>query len=93
MLPLLTYPLALIGLSGWDEDAAPMDFDLDKIAVKRIAIARSAQAVALCDAGKFARTAVARIAPVEAFSTVVCDRAPPDQLRRLIEQKGISIVR
>lgn len=88
----LRLDLALIGLSGWDEDGAPMDFDLDKIAVKRIAIARSAQAVALCDAGKFARMAVARIAPVEAFSTVVCDRPPPDPLRRLIEQKGISIV-
>ena len=37
----LRLDLAFIGLSGWDDDGAPMDFDIDKIAVKRIAIARA----------------------------------------------------
>jgi DeoR family transcriptional regulator, glycerol-3-phosphate regulon repressor len=88
----LRLDLALIGLSGWDADGAPMDFDLDKIAIKRIAIARSIQALALSDAGKFTRTALARIAPADAFRTLVCDRAPPDPLRALIERQGVSIV-
>jgi DeoR family transcriptional regulator, glycerol-3-phosphate regulon repressor len=88
----LRLDLALIGLSGWDEDGAPMDFDLDKIAVKRLAIARSRRTIALCDASKFERMATARIAPLDAFACLACDRVPSGALRAALERHGVEIV-
>lgn len=86
------FDIALIGLSGWDDDGAPMDFDLDKIAVKRVAIARSRQAVALSDAGKFARTAVACIGPATMFARLVCDQSPPEPLDATLRRQGVEII-
>jgi len=88
----LRFDVALIGLSGWDEDGAPMDFDLEKIAVKRIAVARARQSLALCDAGKFERAAVARILAADAFAAVVTDRAPPPPLAQKPKQDGVDLV-
>ena len=88
----LRFDLALIGLSGWDEDGAPMDFDLDKIAVKRIAIARARQTLALCDASKFERAAVARIVSADALAAVVTDRAPPAAMSHKLARDGVELV-
>ena len=88
----LRFDLALIGLSGWDEDGAPMDFDLDKIAVKRIAIARARQTLALCDASKFERAAVARIVSADALTAVITDRAPPLPISQKLGQDGVELV-
>ncbi|MGO6748192.1 DeoR/GlpR family DNA-binding transcription regulator [Rhizobium ruizarguesonis] len=88
----LRFDLALIGISGWDEDGAPMDFDLDKIAVKRTAIARAGQTLVLCDASKFDRAAVARIVPANALSALVTDHAPPLALSENLSQADVEIV-
>ena len=88
----LRFDLALIGLSGWDEDGSPMDFDLDKIAVKRTAIARAQQTLALCDASKFERTAVARIVPAEKLTALIADCPPPPALSDMLGQAGVEIL-
>lgn len=88
----LRFDLALIGISGWDEDGAPMDFDLDKIAVKRTAISRARQTLVLCDAGKFERGAVARVVPASAISALVTDRTPPPALSEKLNQADVEIV-
>ena len=88
----LRFDLALIGLSGWDDDGAPMDFDLEKIAVKRTAIARAHRTLALCDASKFQRPAVARIVPVDALAALVTDRAPPRALSEKLNQADVELI-
>ena len=92
MLRDLRLDLAFIGLSGWDDDGAPMDFDLDKIAVKRVAITRAREAIAICDAGKFARHALVRIAPVEQFTRLICDAPPSASLARQFDAVGMTVV-
>lgn len=82
---------AVIGYSGFDEDGAPMDFDLEKVAVKRHAIARSANVLAVGDASKFARTAVARIAPPEAIDAIVTDILGSGQRKRFVETLGYDV--
>lgn len=86
------FDFALIGLSGWDEDGAPMDFDMDKIAVKRTVISRARQTLALCDASKFERSAVARIIPAQALSGLITDRKPPAPLAEKLHLAGVEIV-
>lgn len=88
----LRFDVALIGLSGWDDDGAPMDFDIDKIAVKRTAIDRAHTTLALCDAAKFDRAAVARIVPAEALNAVIADRPPPPALAHTLRQASVEIV-
>jgi DeoR family transcriptional regulator, glycerol-3-phosphate regulon repressor len=88
----LRLDLAFIGLSGWDDDGAPMDFDIDKIAVKRIAIARAREAIAICDASKFVRQALARIAPAEQFARLICDASPSASLAGRLDAAGVAIM-
>ena len=88
----LRLDFAFIGLSGWDDDGAPMDFDIDKIAVKRIAIARAREAIAICDASKFGRHALARIAPAEQFARLICDAPPPAPLAGRLEAAGVAVM-
>lgn len=92
LLRELRFDVALIGLSGWDEDGSPMDFDLEKIAVKRAAIGRARQTLALCDAGKFERAAVARIVAADALTAVVTDRVPPPVLAQKLGRDGVELV-
>jgi DeoR family glycerol-3-phosphate regulon repressor len=92
LLRELRFDLALIGLSGWDEDGAPMDFDLEKIAVKRTAIARANRTLALCDASKFERAAVARIVSVETLAALVTDRPPPPALSEKLNQADVELI-
>ena len=92
LLRELRFDVALIGLSGWDEDGSPMDFDLEKIAVKRTAIARARQTLALCDAGKFELAAVARIVSADALAAVVTDRVPSPLVSQKLRRDGVELL-
>ena len=69
-----------------------MDFDLDKIAVKRTVIARAREAIAICDASKFGRQALARIAPAEQFARLICDTPPSAPLAGRLEAAGVVVM-
>lgn len=77
----LRLDVALLGCSGFDPtDGAPMDWDSEKVVIKRAMIAASRRAVLLADAGKHERTALVRLAPAAALTTLVTDAAPPARL-------------
>lgn len=71
---------AVVALSGFDADGAPMDFDLGKIAVKRAMAARARRAILIADSSKFERQATARIAALSAFHALVAEAEPPRTL-------------
>jgi len=48
--------------------------------------------VALCDASKFNRQAMARIAGLGEVHVLIVDAPPPEELRRAIESTGAKIV-
>ena len=73
---------AVIGYSGFDDDGTLMDFDFEKIAVKKAAIDRARHSIALGDSSKYGRSALVRLAPVGAFRFFVCDRPPPPLIAR-----------
>lgn len=80
---------AIIGYSGFDDDAALMDFDMQKVAVKQMMIARARAALAVGDSGKFLRGATVRIAAAAAFHGLVSDAPPPDELAALLDAAGV----
>ena len=83
---------AFLGYSGFDDDGALMDFDLDKIAVKRAALRRTDAAVAVGDATKFARRALARLAPAGDFAHLVTDAPPPKHLAMAFRESGVGLI-
>ena len=83
--------VAVIAYSGFDDDGALMDFDLQKVAVKQMMIAQARSALAVGDAGKFQRAATMRIAPLSALSGLVSDAEPPEPLAALIADSGLAL--
>lgn len=65
--------VALIACSAIDPTGRVMDFDLSKIAVKRAAMAASAQSMLLSTRSKFGRTALGKIADLDDFGAIVTE--------------------
>ncbi len=86
------FDVAVLGCSGFDSDGAPTDFDLDKIAVKRMALVQARAGMIVADASKFPRLALARLAPLTSLHHLVTDAAPPVDLAQAFRQAGLSIV-
>ena len=88
----LRVDVALLACSGFDPaDGAPMDWDPEKIAVKRAMLAGARRAVLLADATKHARPALMRVAPAAEFSALITDAAPPDKLRAALDAAGVAV--
>lgn len=86
------FDCAFLGYSGFDDDGALMDFDLDKIAVKRAALRRADMAIAVGDATKFSRRAVARLAPADDIAHLVTDTLPPENLAAAFRTAGLAVI-
>lgn len=84
---------AVIGCSGFDDqDGAVMDFDLLKVATKKVMLAQSRQVILVADATKFARSAVIRVAPLDAISTLVTDSPPPAHIATRLTEANCRII-
>lgn len=87
----LALDVAVIACSGFDAAGAPMDFDPEKVAIKRAAMAAARMTVLLCQAEKFGRSALVRVAPAQAFATLLCDAPPPEKLGRAFLEAGVVL--
>jgi DeoR family glycerol-3-phosphate regulon repressor len=88
----LSLDFAVIACSGFDAVVAPCDFDVEKIALKRTALAVARQAVLLADASKFGRGAQERIAPLHAFAALVTDAAPPAAITEALRNARVALL-
>lgn len=84
------FDYAILGLGGFDDDGAPMDFDLEKIAVRQAAISRARTVLGVADGSKFDKAGTARIADPAAFASIVTDAEPPARLREAWLRTGIT---
>uniref|UniRef100_UPI003340BECB DeoR/GlpR family DNA-binding transcription regulator n=1 Tax=Castellaniella defragrans TaxID=75697 RepID=UPI003340BECB len=92
LIQQFSFDYAFIGLSGFDTDGAPMDFDLDKVLVKRAAIARAATTVALADSSKYRRQASIRLANTGDLDQLLSDARPPAALARTLGDAGVELI-
>jgi DeoR/GlpR family transcriptional regulator of sugar metabolism len=60
-------------VSAVDASAGLTEWNVDDAAIKRAALASSAQCIVACDSSKFGQTAFARIAPLAAADLIVTD--------------------
>ncbi|MFJ2955205.1 DeoR/GlpR family DNA-binding transcription regulator [Streptomyces sp. NPDC087270] len=83
-LAALRFDTAVLGCCGLSAADGLTAYDLAEAAVKRAAIASARRVIAVADAAKFSRTALAFVVPVTALHTVVTDdRASQDELSAL----------
>jgi DeoR/GlpR family transcriptional regulator of sugar metabolism len=69
----LRFDTAVIGCCGLSAAQGLTAFDLDDAAVKRAAIASARRVIAVADASKLTRTALAFVAPASSLDAVVTD--------------------
>lgn len=83
---------AIIGCSGFDEHAAPLDHDMQKVAVKTAATRTAKKNILIADHTKLTRKAFLRINEASAFHLLVTDQAPDEAFRRSWTQAGGDIL-
>ncbi|MGQ5262597.1 DeoR/GlpR family DNA-binding transcription regulator [Micromonospora sp. ZYX-F-536] len=82
-LQALRFDTAIIGCCGLNA-AGLTAYDLDDAAIKRAMIASAHRVIAVAEPAKFARTALAHVAPVSALNMVITtDEASQDDLTNL----------
>jgi DeoR/GlpR family transcriptional regulator of sugar metabolism len=55
-------------------------------------IRRATEVIVLCDSSKFGRRSFARVAGLEAISTLVTDRMPPPEIEEPLRRHDVKIV-
>lgn len=86
------FDYAFIGFSGFAADGTILDYDLEKIAVKRAAMRRSVQSILVGDQSKFTRRAIATVGSPNDFSHLVTDATPPDFLLSSFGQAKLQVM-
>lgn len=85
------FDLVFIGFSGLTEQGL-FDYSLEDTEVKQAFIERAARVVALCDASKFGRLAMACIGTLDEIDVLVTDAPPPDELRAVLEKAEVRLI-
>ena len=80
-----------IGVSGVDGQGL-YDYSLEDTEVKRALMANAGSVVVLCDASKFGRRALARVAPLDAVNILVTDAPPPADIAAELARHGVEVV-
>jgi len=82
---------AVIGASGIDEDGSLLDYDYREVEVSRKIMENSRRAILVADALKYGRSAPVRIGHVSDLDHFVTDAPPPEPLRRICEENGVTL--
>ena len=78
-------------MSGITADGL-FDYSVEDTEVKRVYLGRSSRKVVLCDASKFQRMSLVRVAGFDAIDTLVTDAAPPADILAALEAADVDIV-
>jgi len=90
-LAALRFDTAIIGCCGLTAESGLTAYDLDDAAVKRAAIAASRRVIAVAEATKLSRTALAFVTPAPALHAVVTDDAAPDDQTDHLTAAGVTV--
>ena len=80
-----------LGVSGISERGV-YDYSVEDTEVKRALMEQAGTVVLLCDAGKFARRALSRVAGLEGIDILVTDAAPPPPLADALAAADVEVV-
>lgn len=90
-LGALRFDTAVLGCCGLGAADGLTAYDLDDATVKRAAIGSARRVVAVADAAKLSRTALAFVAPASALHTVVTDDTAPAEETDALAAAGVTV--
>lgn len=90
-LAALRFDTAVVGCCGLNAADGLTAYDLDDAAVKRAAIASARRVIAVADAPKLSRTALAFVAPASALHAVVTDEAAEQDETDALAAAGVTV--
>ncbi|WP_393072101.1 DeoR/GlpR family DNA-binding transcription regulator [Streptomyces sp. LN704] len=90
-LAALRFDTAVIGCCGLTVADGLTAYDLADAAIKRAAIASARRVIAVTEAAKLSRTALAFVTPASALHAVVTDRSAPDDETEALTAAGVAV--
>lgn len=84
--------LAIIGISGIEQDGTLRDFDLREVKVAQSIIAQSREVWLAADSSKFDRPAMIELARLDQIDVLYTDAAPPAPYASLLKEAGVQCV-
>lgn len=90
-LAALRFDTAVVGCCGLTAEDGLTAYDLADAAVKRAAIASSGRVIAVAEAAKLSRTALAHVAPAAALHAVITDQAAPTDATDALRAAGVTV--
>ncbi|MFI7453172.1 DeoR/GlpR family DNA-binding transcription regulator [Nonomuraea sp. NPDC049714] len=87
----LRFDTAVIGCCGLSSEHGLTAHDLPEVAVKQAAIAAARRVIAVCDSGKFTRTAFGAVCPISRLDVVVTDDAVPRDQHDALLAAGVTV--
>ena len=84
--------IALIGISGIEDDGSLRDFDYREVKVARAIIEHSRQVWLAADHSKFLRPAMVELARLDEIDRLFTDQPPPAPFPELLAQAAVSCV-
>ncbi len=85
------FDIALIGVSGIDEEGMMLDDDYDEVELVRAAIDQSRRVILATDASKFGQGGLVCLGPATDVSVLVTDAEPPPALARLLAAASVEL--
>ncbi|MET8290154.1 DeoR/GlpR family DNA-binding transcription regulator [Streptomyces sp. NPDC005132] len=90
-LAALRFDTAVIGCCGLTVADGLTAYDLADAAIKRAAIASARRVIAVTEAAKLSRTALAFVTPASALHAVVTDRSAPEDETEALAAAGVAV--
>ena len=92
VLETFKFDFAVIACSGFDDDGTVMDFDIQKVDLKKVAMGNARGAILVADSTKFNRTAFVRAFALEDFSCCITDAKPPMMLETAMQKADTEVI-
>jgi DeoR family glycerol-3-phosphate regulon repressor len=83
---------AIVGISGIEDDGTLRDFDFREVQVSKVIIAQARKVILVADHSKFGRPALVRLGHLSQIDILVTDRPPPEAMRKVIDEAGVTVV-
>ncbi|NVK34480.1 MAG: DeoR/GlpR transcriptional regulator [Rhodobacteraceae bacterium] len=84
--------MAIIGVSGIDEDGSLLDYDYREVRVTQAIIKNARQTILVADSTKFERTAPVRVGHLSEVSTFVTDQCRIPRIKKIAEEAGVNLI-
>ena len=84
--------IAIIGISGIDNDGELLDFDYQEVRVAQAIIDHSRQVFLAADHSKFGRNAMIRLGHISQATHLFTDRSPHKNLEAVIRDAGVRLI-